>query len=665
MLIHATPEKSNSSSFINRKKQQPFFSPVIIQAKLTIGPVDDPYEREADAMADKVMRMSDGETLQTKPSPINIQRKCAHCEEEEEEKLQRKEDNEDNQLLYRKPIADLPVQRKCAACEEEKNIQPKRSTGGSVPAVTPFVNHVLQSSGHPLEMGTRSFMESRFGYDFSNVQIHNDSLAHQSSADINALAYTHDRHIVFGAGQYQPNTNSGKQLLAHELTHVMQQKEYSQKAGLIMRQPLPPGRSTTIDSNGKKYIITRDYKLLTAEKEKTLPPSARFGADAKNVFINITWCKGEKGSLKIGANIPQQATDLLKRIATDVANGGGSQEIRNELEKTDLTPFINLEVAKSGSWKFSVQTNVTVDSSGVKQVGGSVVIDTGSIKITGSVSGSKDQGVTGSVGVEVPLGKGPEKFECKTEKIKAKYKPTDTCESITPEHIKPGTKKETTVDDQSVYIYFEYARPDIEPKKTKAEIEKLKGLIGGNYSIKKVIGYTSPEGLTAPVKGFMGNEELSKQRTKAAFDKATGTCDDVSKIHPEISCSGITSETEQIPGNELYTLTRDTNGKTEEVEGNELVESAEEQFLESPEEKRFTDDPDFRKKLQRAKTSKQKADLIYPLLRRAKIILEKSSIVEKPDNKIVPEDRQSVDCDSIPGYDQVRLNWDVNDNLGF
>ena len=169
MLIHATPEKSNSLSFINRKKQQPFFSPVIIQAKLTIGPVDDPYEREADAMADKVMRMSDGETLQTKPSPINIQRKCAHCEEEEEEKLQRKEDNEDNQLLYRKPIADLPVQRKCAACEEEKNIQPKRSTGGSVPAVTPFVNHVLQSSGHPLEMGTRSFMESRFGYDFINV----------------------------------------------------------------------------------------------------------------------------------------------------------------------------------------------------------------------------------------------------------------------------------------------------------------------------------------------------------------------------------------------------------------------------------------------------------------------------------------------------------------
>jgi hypothetical protein len=66
-------------------------------------------------------------------------------------------------------------------------------------------------------------MERRFGYDFSNVQIHNDSLAHQSSKDINALAFTHGNHIVFGSGHYQPNTNKGKQLVTHELVHVIQQ----------------------------------------------------------------------------------------------------------------------------------------------------------------------------------------------------------------------------------------------------------------------------------------------------------------------------------------------------------------------------------------------------------------------------------------------------------
>lgn len=77
----------------------------------------------------------------------------------------------------------------------------------NAPAV---VHDAISCGGQPLDAGTKDFMESRFGCDFGNVQIHNDSLAHQSSADINALAYTCGNHVVFGTGQYQPNTNSGK-----------------------------------------------------------------------------------------------------------------------------------------------------------------------------------------------------------------------------------------------------------------------------------------------------------------------------------------------------------------------------------------------------------------------------------------------------------------------
>ncbi len=83
---------------------------------------------------------------------------------------------------------------------------------------------------------TRNFMESRFGYDFGSVQIHNDAMAHRSSADINALAYTHGNHVVFGNGHYQPNTDSGKKLLAHELTHVVQQSG-AKTNGSIQRFP--------------------------------------------------------------------------------------------------------------------------------------------------------------------------------------------------------------------------------------------------------------------------------------------------------------------------------------------------------------------------------------------------------------------------------------------
>src|SRR6476620_5344175 len=105
---------------ISKKQTAPFFNK-IIQPKLTVGQVDDPYEREADAVADKVMRMTDKEVLQTNPAPVAIQKKCAACEEEE--KLNRKEDEDEHVQL--KPIADFPIQKKCADCEEEQKIQMK------------------------------------------------------------------------------------------------------------------------------------------------------------------------------------------------------------------------------------------------------------------------------------------------------------------------------------------------------------------------------------------------------------------------------------------------------------------------------------------------------------------------------------------------------------
>lgn len=87
--------------------------------------------------------------------------------------------------------------------------------------------HVLQSalrsSGVPLAAATRRFMEQRFGYDFSKIRVHNDVLADQSAQSLGALAYTHGHHIFFAAGNYQPGTESGKHLLAHELAHTIQQ----------------------------------------------------------------------------------------------------------------------------------------------------------------------------------------------------------------------------------------------------------------------------------------------------------------------------------------------------------------------------------------------------------------------------------------------------------
>ncbi len=182
-----------------------------IQTQLNINRSGDIYEQEADRVANQVMRMSDNETLQTNPSPINIQKKCKECEEEE--KLQMKNESATK------------------ACREAPSI----------------VHDVLNSGGHSLDRATRNYFGSRFGYDFSNVKVHTDSVAAKSAQSINALAFTSGNNIVFNNGQYEPHTNNGKSLLAHELTHVVQQKgtHNLNKNHLLQRQPRPQRQSRT------------------------------------------------------------------------------------------------------------------------------------------------------------------------------------------------------------------------------------------------------------------------------------------------------------------------------------------------------------------------------------------------------------------------------------
>lgn len=116
----------------------------------------------------------------------------------------------------------------CSECQK-KNHQLQRKahsperTNESSGAVPPIVDDVLGSSGEPLNAGTRAFMEPRFGHDFSGVRVHTDSRASESAQAVNAQAYTVGKDVVFAPGQYQPATETGNALLAHELSHVVQQ----------------------------------------------------------------------------------------------------------------------------------------------------------------------------------------------------------------------------------------------------------------------------------------------------------------------------------------------------------------------------------------------------------------------------------------------------------
>src|SRR5437764_11067257 len=154
-----------------------------MQTKLTVNEPGDKYEQEADRVAEQVMRMA---------APGS----SAPPTEPDDDKT------ENGTVLHKKASGTT-----------------ERGTSN----VPPIVNKVLSSSGHPLDAATRSFMEPRFGHDFSRVRVHTDAQAMKSTRAVNALAYTVGRDVVFGSGQYAPGTAAGQRLLAHELTHVVQQ----------------------------------------------------------------------------------------------------------------------------------------------------------------------------------------------------------------------------------------------------------------------------------------------------------------------------------------------------------------------------------------------------------------------------------------------------------
>lgn len=206
-----------------------------IQAKLAVGSTDDPLEHEADRVADQVMRMP-APASGLSSAPPRVSRKCAACEAED--KLQKKEADA---AAPARGLSFAPpqVSRKCAECEKEDRKLQKKEASPATPALAeapPSVHDALRAPGQPLDAATRAHFEPRFGQDFSSVRVHTDTTAAQSARDVNAHAYTVGRNIAFGSGQFAPWTAKGQSLLAHELTHVVQQRA----APMLQRQPAGP-----------------------------------------------------------------------------------------------------------------------------------------------------------------------------------------------------------------------------------------------------------------------------------------------------------------------------------------------------------------------------------------------------------------------------------------
>lgn len=523
---------------------QPF---LFFQPKLTVGSVDDPLEKEADTMADKVMRMQ-------MPEPISFS------------------------------SAKHTVSRKCAECEKEEKLQRKESSNDSTSVAPPIVHEVINSSGgKSLDADTRSFMEPRFNYDFSNVKIHDNDLAAKSASSINALAYTSGNNVVFNSGQYNTNSDSGKRLLAHELTHVVQQ---GNSVNLKVQRFT---QTRTISEPGKNITVER---IVIPGECKIIPESrvnSDYGVTAEKSFFSYSNCRGGKsietaGELNYGefiTNAGNFVSSLLNNTSgtpfnTLLNQTVGSSTLRGNLSFVLRINTFRMELNSQGAASPSGNTEGTV-SGLIRYTNGKFGIelqgDTTAIKDalqTGRVSNLKFNTDLGPLEIRFNLTQGKQlgaSSDSLTVDGLVSYRPSSTAYGVgvnvqqvdgntqvifsfrvnlggkIPEEKSPDCNTCVCTDPKITYncweklrpqdapepapdpapkmlpYYFDYANTESRPdwiKQNSETLTQIVELIKERYVVSNIEGYCSPEGeakLEKPTaSGFPGNLILSQQR---------------------------------------------------------------------------------------------------------------------------------------------------------
>jgi predicted nucleic acid-binding protein len=259
----------------------------MMQAKLMIGESDDPLEREADRVADQVLAAPVNSTVST--APPRIQRFTG------------------------------------------------QASGGAGMVAPASVESVLSSPGSPLEAALQQDMGQRFGHDFSSVRVHTDVAAELSAQDVNAKAYTVGHNIVFGAGNFAPQTHEGQRLIAHELTHVVQQS-----GSYKVLSPLQGFRVQRVDAPSqqlKPRLIFLDTNVILEIEAGNKPAEERLSELQKEGAI-IRLPKQVQNELlnqHADPTVSQQTLETIRRLKIDIApSSPGSLDKRVQMYERNI-----------------------------------------------------------------------------------------------------------------------------------------------------------------------------------------------------------------------------------------------------------------------------------------------------------------------------------------
>jgi lipoprotein-anchoring transpeptidase ErfK/SrfK len=245
-----------------------------LQRKLTIGASNDPLELEADRIADRVLAAPTNNTISTAPPRI---------------------------------------QRFTGQTTEQADVAPAS------------VDRVLSSPGRPLEASLQQDMGQRFGHDFSRVRVHTGDEAARSAQDVNAHAYTVGHNIVFGTNQFLPGSNGGRRLLAHELTHVLQQDSANDLQ--IQRQAESSVQEKT------------QSKSPSSKKKPETKVVQKIHVDLSTQKMTVTWIDGtiEEHNVSTGRGLPNTKDDPCKTQLEENCTPPGSFNVgkRGDADKTN------------------------------------------------------------------------------------------------------------------------------------------------------------------------------------------------------------------------------------------------------------------------------------------------------------------------------------------
>ncbi len=279
----------------------------LVQPKLRVAGPNDSYEQEADRVADQVMSMPETGAMQIQRMPLQNAGGLQH----------------QSQLLPLRPMAlanapgETVLRQEEADEEEDMELPVQAKASGHTSAVTTHFTSGLQSlrgGGHSLPLSARHFFEPRIGYDFSTVRIHSDTRASSLATEINARAFTLGSDIVFGAGQYQPDSVEGRRLIAHELTHVMQQSGASVDRSLVQRK-VPP--STAPADGGLNQDMLRQIARRLREA------MAGWGTDEEAIYSSFS-------------GRTQEQVDAIARVYQEMFQRSLIDDLRDELTDAEM-----------------------------------------------------------------------------------------------------------------------------------------------------------------------------------------------------------------------------------------------------------------------------------------------------------------------------------------